>query len=192
MKNSNLNTATLPEVDKEGFKTEDKMQLDQFVQDLQADPSSVAPEFFDLVVGANSIPGTLGKKEDEEKQIRRLASIYLFGEQEFELGSISREPNTRVRTSQGRLIFECQSKRTVVYGVFSHPSLDDILDDARQCAVGAAVAAGIAALATGGAAAYSAFTATFRGCLINKGYGWADQISADIRTRDETGSWRRC
>ena len=116
--------------------------------------------------------------KNPDKYIKRIAQVYLSTTIEEELGWLDLPPKTRIKCT---------------YGVINHPSAEGIRDDIKECMIGAAIATGIAAIASGGAAALAAFKTTVYGCLTNKGYGWADEIQVDVRTSNQDhGDWRKC
>jgi hypothetical protein len=73
-----------------------------------------------------------------------------------------------------------------------HPAAQELWDDIQVCLRRALGAAGLAALLSGSAAAIATFKLTFYGCMIDKGYNWAKDISLHVYTETRNGPWRKC
>jgi hypothetical protein len=63
------------------------------------------------------------------------------------------------------------------------------LNDIETCVTGAGLAAAVAAVISGGAAAAPAFKAALEACLLAKGVKWANSISVNAGTASECGLW---
>lgn len=86
----------------------------------------------------------------------------------------------------------CRSWYISLYVKICHPAVHEIIADVEDCAREAAIAAGIAALLSGSAAAVAAFKIDFYRCIMSKGHDWAKELSISIYTDTENGPWRRC
>lgn len=86
--------------------------------------------------------------------------------------------------------YETRSAWKKAYVDVTHPTLDDFINDAVQCAQGAATAAVLAAIfAENPGAGFAIFWPAFKACMYTKIGNRVNQLSAELGLRDETGCW---
>ena len=86
--------------------------------------------------------------------------------------------------------WETRSAWKKAYVDITHPTLDDFINDAVQCAQGAASVAVLTAIfAENPAAGFAIFWPAFKACMYTKIGARVDQLSATLGSSDETGCW---
>lgn len=87
--------------------------------------------------------------------------------------------------------FETRSAWLEAYADVSHPSLNDFINDAVECARGAATAAVLTAIYTESpAAGYALFWPAFKACMYSKIGNRVSQLNATLGYTTETGCWK--
>jgi hypothetical protein len=82
--------------------------------------------------------------------------------------------------------FQRTCKKRVYVRVF-YPA--GVLEDVRECVLGAGLASAAAAVISSPAAAGAAFEVALKGCLAAKGAAWANEITATADTDSVCGDW---
>lgn len=105
---------------------------------------------------------------------------------EFEIGSFDGAPELRIH----RFIPQTRWTQHKVFVTITLP--DDVAEqgwnDAKDCAIAAGVALGIAAIFSAGAGAIPSFWATFGGCMAAKGINLTSD-AINLRFETKHGSW---
>lgn len=93
-----------------------------------------------------------------------------------------------------RITLRCRDARITAYATICGPQdiIGDLINDVKDCAMAGAVAAGLAAIIAGPAAALPAFQAAFEPCLVQKIGSRINEISVSLGTSHETGNWGPC
>lgn len=170
-------------LDNRGFTAEEKQQTDEFIQEYLKNPL-IYPDFQDLVFSK----GTLGAVVGKEGALRRSAELYLFERDDIYLGIGASWDQQKW---QGTAL-KCRKAYGDCYAWFSHPRIQEIINDVTDCAKVAAATATLTAIWVSPSAAQPVFETAFYGCLQAKAIGWANQVGVGLYTETSYGRWHNC
>ena len=180
-------------IDKRGFEKHHEKLINNFVSKSKAGPIVGMSEVNSFIVRKNFLERwdvtkkKLESPKTDDDKLERIGVIYLFGSRQVVIASGLCYDQTKWDDG-----LKCRTSCTEIVAEFSHPSLDSIWGDVQDCANVALLAAGAAALLSGGSAVVAAFKGAFYPCIISKSGDWAAAIQINVFPRENTGNWHWC
>lgn len=161
-------------------------QVEIFLDDLRSDSikhKELYPEFYQCDHG--EIAEYSGNPEQDTKEY---ALRYL---------TVCRD-HTILKTDLPKCIkldgwtLRCANHWTRIWIRVCHPSANEVWSDISECIGLALVAAGGVVAVGAGGAAWAAFVAIFKACIVGKVGDWGSNIKLSLHSKDECGPWGKC
>ncbi|EJQ78339.1 Uncharacterized protein BC141101_05990 [Bacillus toyonensis] len=180
------------ELDERGYPQDAYTKVDNFIVKFKEDPDDF-PEFRDRIYYTEEIKKPSGEfYQTDEETFRRTVEIYLYENMEVELGVATTWDESGIVGRCPRCQWRCRRCNGVCNAWFSHPSIEEIRDDVKECALGAAIITTLIAIWGDPAGSLPIFKAAFFSCLKLKGVEWAEEIGVGFRNEGQCGDWHKC